>query len=265
MSRRWPNTLRWGACFAIALGFHAAGAAALLARWNESDDPVANSPVVMIDLAPEAAAPLTTPTDTPPDQVASKQQIDPDPVPDKTPETTKIEPEPEKPVEKVEPVPPPAPEPDLAMLPPPKPVEIEKPVEQKTEVKKKPRHHVASVASTPSAAERKAERAAAPPPGASSGNPNAMRNWTSQLVAQLERHKRYPSDAQGASGTTTVAFSVDRAGGAHSTRVVRSSGSSVLDRDAVAWVERSQPLPPPPAERAGNQVPVVVPLRYNSR
>ncbi len=52
--RRWPETLRWGACFALALGFHAAGAAALLARWNEDSDLVANAPVIMIELAAAA-------------------------------------------------------------------------------------------------------------------------------------------------------------------------------------------------------------------
>src|SRR5665811_593865 len=52
LTRRWPEPLRWGACFALALSFHAAGAAALLARWSEDSDLLANAPVMMIDLAP---------------------------------------------------------------------------------------------------------------------------------------------------------------------------------------------------------------------
>jgi protein TonB len=264
MIRSWPNALRWCACFGIALGFHAAGAAALIVRWNDSPDAVANAPVIMIDLAPVAVAPQTTPTEVPPDRVESKQQIEPDPAPEKPPEVAEVEPEPEKPIEKVEPKP--EPEAELAMLPPPKPPEFEKPVEkQKKEVRKKPRHRVASLASAPSAADVQADRAAAPVPGANAKDPNAMRNWTSQLVAQIERHKRYPAEARGAFGTAVVSFSVDRSGGAHRMRVVRSSGDSTLDRDAVAWVERSLPLPAPPANQPGNQFPVVVPLRYNSR
>lgn len=261
---RLPNALRWGACFGIALGFHAAGAAALIVRWNDTTDAVANAPVIMIDLAPVAVAPRTTPTEVPPDQVESKQQIEPDPVPEKPPEVAD-EPEPEKPIEKAEPKPEPEAKAELAMLPPPKPAELEKAVEEKKEVKKKPRHRAASLASAPSAADQKAERAAAPAPGANARDPNALRNWTSQLVAQIERHKRYPAEAGGASGTAVVSFSVDSSGGAHNMRVVRSSGHSVLDHDAVAWVERSQPLPPPPSDQAGNQIPVVVPLRYRSR
>ena len=45
------SSLRWGACFVLALGIHAAGAAALLAHWHEDSDLVANAPVIMIELA----------------------------------------------------------------------------------------------------------------------------------------------------------------------------------------------------------------------
>ena len=45
MTRAVPQSLRWGACFALALGFHGAAAAALLARWNDSSDLVANAPL----------------------------------------------------------------------------------------------------------------------------------------------------------------------------------------------------------------------------
>lgn len=268
MMRHWSNTLRWGACFTIALGFHAAGAAALIARWNDSADQVANAPVIMIDLAPVAVAPQTVPTEAPPDQVESKQQVEPDPAPEKPPEIAKIEPEPEpeKPVEQPELKPEPVAEPDLALLPPPKPPQ-EKPVEKKKEVKKKPRHRVASVASAPSSADHKAERAAAPMPGASARNSDALPNWTSQLVARLERYKRYPAEAQsrGDHGVVRLAFSVDRSGGVHRVRIVRSSGSSVLDRETLSLIERAAPLPAPPADVSGSQIAVVVPIRYNIR
>ena len=50
--RRSPEAFRWGVCFVLALGFHAAGAAALTANWSDNADLVANAPVVMVDLAP---------------------------------------------------------------------------------------------------------------------------------------------------------------------------------------------------------------------
>ena len=62
-----------------------------------------------------------------------------------------------------------------------------------------------------------------------------------------------------------LAFSIDRHGGAHHTRIVRSSGSSLLDEATLALVERAQPLPPPPSELAGAEIAIVVPIRYNIR
>ncbi len=242
-SYRWPESARWGVCFALALGIHAAGAAALLAKWHESSDLVANAPVIMIDLAPVAVAPEIVPNELPPDQVAARAE--------------EPEPEPEKPVEKLELQPPEAPKPEVA-LPPPPPKKVEKPKENP---KKK------SIARAPSSADQRADIAAAPIPGASSRDANAMPNWKSQLVARLERYKRYPSEAQsrGEGGVAQLAFSIDRGGGVHNARIVRSSGSSLLDRETLALVERAQPLPPPPAEMGGSQVAIVVPIRYNMR
>jgi len=241
-ARRWPEAWRWGACFTLALCFHAAGAAAMLARWSESSDLVANAPLIMVDLAPVAVSPDTTPNELPP----GPQQMQAEP-----------EPQSDKPLEKVE-VPLQAnAEPLLAVAPPPKPFEPPK--------DKKPKQKHASLASTPSPADQKADRAAAPMPGASSRDSNALPNWKSQLVAQIERHKRYPEEARGDSGVVRVAFAVDRSGGVHNARVVGGSGSGVLDRDAIAWLQRSAPLPPPPPEMGGGMIPITVPLRYNYR
>ena len=141
------------------------------------------------------------------------------------------------------------------------PASVEKPKEKK----QKQKH--ASLASAPSTAEQRAERAAAPTPGATSRNPDALPNWKSALVARLERYKRYPPEAQsrGEYGVAQLAFNVDRSGGVHHPHITRSSGSSLLDRETVALAERASPMPPPPPEVAGAQIPIVVPIRYNAR
>lgn len=239
------ETFRWASCFALALCFHGAGAAALLAKWNESSDLVANSPVVMIDLAPAAVAPETTPNDMPPDQVASRAE-EPEP-----------EPEPIKPIEKVELPPPEVQKPDV-VLPPPPPKVVEKPKEKPVKKKK-------SLAAAPSAAPQRADHAAAPMPGASARDSNALPNWRSQLVARLERYKRYPSEARGDTGITQVAFRVDRSGGVHNVRIARSSGSSLLDRETLALLDRAQPMPAPPSDVSDSELSVVAPVRYNAR
>lgn len=282
--RRVPATLRWSACFVAALGIHVAGAAVLLSHWQPEADQVANAPVVMIDLAPIAVAPQTTQTDLPPDTVQRQFQTGEKPEPEKPVEDVVEKPqppEPEKPVEvaKAEPEPAPEkppevkPEPEpkaeLSMLPPPRPIEKiedDKKEEKKKEVRKKPKPRQASLAAAPSAADQVARRAAAPNAGAAR-DANALPNWTSRVVAKLERYKRYPSDAQsrGDRGVVRLAFSVDRGGGVHNARVVGSSGSNLLDRETLAMIERASPLPPPPEEVRGSYIPVVVPIAYSIR
>lgn len=237
---RWPDAARWGACFALAVAFHAAGAAALFARWTEDSNLVAGTAVVMVDLAPVAVSPNIT-TDVAPGPL--QQEAEP-------------EPQPEKPIEKVELPPDPQAEPVVAVTPPPK---LEPPKE------KKPKQKHASLASAPTRADQQVDRPAAPMPGLSSRNSDALPNWKTQLVAKLERSKRYPSEARGDQGIAQLAFSVDRQGGVHNARIVRSSGSSVLDHETLALVQRAQPLPPPPPEVQGAQIPISVPIRYNAR
>ena len=55
-----------GGCIAVALFIHVAGAVALLARWNDPADVVANAPVIMIELAQVPVAPDVTPNELPP-------------------------------------------------------------------------------------------------------------------------------------------------------------------------------------------------------
>jgi protein TonB len=271
---------RWSLCFVAALGIHAGGAAVLMGRWSDDADQLASAPVIMLDLAPVAVAPETTPTEVPPDSVARRMQTgvekapekpeevvekaEPMPEPEKPVEEAKVEPEAEKPADVK-----PEPQAALAMLPPPRPVEKseEKPDEKKKEVKKKkPQPRQASLASAPSSADRRADRAAAPTPGANRDS-NALPNWKSRLFAQIERYKRYPAEAQsrGDRGVVRLSFSIDRQGGVHNARVVGSSGSQFLDRETLAMIERASPLPAPPAEVPGARIAIVIPISYSIR
>jgi protein TonB len=261
---------RWLAASVAALFVHVGVASALLQNWNSKDDLLANAPVITLELAPVAAAPQSTPTDVPPAPVESKSQpeLQSEPAP---PEVQKEEPlpEPEKPIETAAVREPPAPvvteEPvateqpwELAVLPPRRPVVQKKPERKRQQ---------ASIASTPNSADRHADRAAAPAAGAGSQNPNAVSNWKSELVIRLERNKRYPAEAmsRGEQGVAHLAFSVDRRGGVHHARIVRSSGSRLLDAATLAILDRAAPLPAPPSELPGAQIPISVPIRYNMR
>ncbi len=282
---RRPETGRWAICIALALGIHAAAAAALVAHWNAEPDQVANAPLILVELETLPVAPETKPAEQPPGPQQQQSAAAPErPKPlEKTavtpplPQPTEAPPQPtpQKPVERIAALPP-EPKAELQVAaPPPKSLEkpaekpVEKPVEKKVEkpVEKKQRPRHASLASAPSSAEHRAERAAAPTPGASARNPDAVPSWKSQLAARLERFKRYPSEAQsrGEQGVAQLAFSVDRSGGVHRARIVRSSGSNLLDAATLALVERAAPLPPPPPEISGAQIAIQVPIRYNMR
>jgi protein TonB len=269
-----PRDTRWWAiCITLALGVHVAAAAVAIARWNAEPEQVANAPLIMVQLETLPVALDLKPTQAPPGP--QQQQVMAEPEPPKPLEKA-IEqpprPAPQEPVEHTAAMPP-APEAELqlAALPPEKPIEkpVEKAVEKSAEKpaeKRHPQKH-ASLASAPSPAEKRAAHAAAPAPGAASQNSSALPSWKSELVSRLERYKRYPPEAQarGEHGVAQLAFSVDRSGGVHHARIARSSGSSLLDSATLAMVERAAPLPPPPAELAGTQIAVSVPIRYDTR
>jgi len=240
VTRRWPDALRWGLCLLLALSLHAAGAALLL-PWNEPFDEAANATVIVIELAEVPVAPNVTPTQLPPGP----------PQPE-----TQAQSEPEKQVDKADIKSDLTKQAELSATPP---APIEKPKEKKL------KQRLASVASALSAADQRAERAAAHAPGTASYNSNAVPSWKSALVARLERYKRYPPNEQsrGEPRVVRLAFSVDRSGGVHQPHILRGSGSSSFDRETLTLVERAAPMPPPPPEIAGAQIPIEVPIRYH--
>ena len=243
--RRWPEALRWGACFALALCFHAAGAAALLARWSEDSDLVANAPVIMIELAPLPVAPDITPTELPPGPQQSRGRS--------------RSPSRQKPVEKVELPPEPQAEPQLAVMPPPKP--IEKP-EEKSRSKSTPACQRAQHgrAAEPSARRR---RCRAPPRAIPTRCRTGNRSWSpgSNATSAIRRKRsRAASTAwrNSPSASTAAAACTTRASCAARARACSTATT-------LALVERAQPLPPPPPEIGGAQIAIVVPIRYNMR
>jgi protein TonB len=96
-------------------------------------------------------------------------------------------------------------------------------------------------------------------------NPNVIPTWKTQIVALLERNKRYPEGAQARRehGVAQVFFSLDRNGRVIASRVLRSSGASALDEEALALLRRAQPFPAPPRELPGEHVDLTVPIRFN--
>jgi protein TonB len=71
----------------------------------------------------------------------------------------------------------------------------------------------------------------APAPGAA-----AVAKWHKALAARLARYNRYPAQGNSAEGLVSVAFTIDRKGKVLSSRIEKTSGSTVLDAEALAWL-----------------------------
>lgn len=252
--------LLWMASLVLAFAMHAALVVALLFYWPPQEEQVAGAPLILVELSPLPVAPTIMPSQAPPGPQEMQTAATPPsqaqpaerevtPQPQKAPEHATADSLPEVPKT----------EQPVAALPP------RKPAAQPQRNKRPPSR--AQRESAPNIARHRAQRAAAVAPGAVSGDPNALPNWKSRLIARLERYKRYPADAQarGEHGVAQLAFDIDRAGGIHRARILRSSGSRSLDRATLALVERAQPLPPPPSGIRGNQIAIVVPIRYSIR
>jgi TonB family protein len=99
-----------------------------------------------------------------------------------------------------------------------------------------------------------------PPAPASS----AAASWQRLLVARLVRFQRYPPRARGVEGVVGLAFSLDRYGNVVSSHIVKSSGSALLDYEALDLIKRAASLPAPPAEIADSDLSVIVPIRFSA-
>ncbi|MBR7631720.1 energy transducer TonB family protein [Janthinobacterium lividum] len=76
----------------------------------------------------------------------------------------------------------------------------------------------------------------------------APASWQSRVLGHLAHFKRYPGDARQRkrAGAAWVRFQVDRDGKLLASELVTSSGTVLLDREALQVLERAQPLPAPP-------------------
>jgi len=251
-----PELVRWCLCAAVVIAAHGLAALTLAGRSDEADIE-AGAPVVTLELAPVAVAPPTPARDLAPGPLLETESQER--VAEETPVTPeRKEPHKEKREEKVVEQPP-APDPEVAM--PPEPPPEEGPIEHK------PAPAIALAAPVPTApqsAPAPAKLALAPAVAAiPRPTSTAVASWQRQLVAQLERHKRYPPQARGKVGEARLAFSIDRGGRVLASRVVHSSGSDALDREALALLQRAAPFPPPPAGLPDDRLSFVVPIRYH--
>ena len=244
--------VRWSACAAVVLAAHGMLALAIASRTPDADVD-AGAPVVLVELAPLAVAPPAEKSELAP----GPMQLDNESQERVSEETKPEQKEPELKREIEQPV---APNPAV-VLPPPVP----QPVKEPEEVAQPEPKEAAPVPTAPPNVVAPAEQPATPTVGAVARPlAAAIATWQRLLQAHLERHKRFPPQAQGEHGISTLVFTIDRQGRVLSARISRSSGSALLDGETLAMIRRAQPLPLPPGDIADEQLSFSVPIRYGT-
>lgn len=91
-----------------------------------------------------------------------------------------------------------------------------------------------------------APRSVAPALGTGVSAERERVTWQKELAAHFDKYKRYPSDRSMQQAKVVVSFVLDRTGHVLSTGIVQGSGDPSFDAAALAMLQRSDPVPPPP-------------------
>jgi periplasmic protein TonB len=235
-----PSTSKglWLVAAVIAISLHLAFAAFAFIRMQqeaESDD--LGAPGIEIGL--ELMSPQTPPTELPPGPDSEASMASPA-VAEQKAEVKEVDLPEETPVE--------AEDPDRLVTT----EQTDKPKEDDPEIKKK---------ETKASEESVAQEAMAAPSiqdapegqksvtidqGTGESRQRVRVTWQKELLAHLDKHKRYPSDRNQKAAQIVLSLNLDRMGRVVSTSVIKSSGDESFDTAALAMVQRASPVPPPP-------------------
>ena len=89
-------------------------------------------------------------------------------------------------------------------------------------------------------------------------------SYLGRVLAQLNRFKQYPRTARQAhiEGVVMLHFVMDATGKVQSFEIAKSSGRPVLDAEALALIQRAQPLPALPADFPTRTLDALVPIEF---
>ena len=121
----------------------------------------------------------------------------------------------------------------------------------------------AEATATPSSEEMpEGQRSVAPVIGTGESARRARVTWQKELVAHLDKHKRYPTERQQKSAESQVRFTLDRMGHVLATEIAQGSGDAAFDEAALAMVRRSDPVPMPPPVVADEGLTFTLPVIF---
>lgn len=108
-------------------------------------------------------------------------------------------------------------------------------------------------------------RSVAPAIGSGETARRVRATWQKELIAHLDKHKRYPAERSQKSAEILVSFALDRMGHVLSASIVKGSGDAAFDEAALAMVRRSDPVPQPPPLIADEGLSFTLPVIFRVR
>jgi len=153
--------------------------------------------------------------------------------------------------------------------------EERKPDEQKTkqqkttEQKKKQEQTAPSTAAAPNraASNRSRQQQTGANGWMQNGGQANVSSYNAVVLAHLQRYRTYPEQARASrlTGVSTVRFTLGASGNVIAVSLAGSSGAGVLDRAAIAMVQRASPFPPIPPSLGRGSMTFAAPVRFNLR
>ena len=103
----------------------------------------------------------------------------------------------------------------------------------------------------------------APPAPAATGE--TQQSYLARLLAYLNHFKHYPPEARSAriTGVVLVHFVMDKTGRVTTAEINQSSGKPLLDTEALALMQRAQPLPAIPSDFGKDTINAIVPIEFS--
>lgn len=237
-----------------ALALHLGGAAFALTnlRSDESEDDL-GAPAIEIGL--EMSSPRQDPADLPPGPDSDASVASPE-MPEQKAEVKETELPKDTPTETENP--------DRVVTP----NDTKKPIDDDAKVaavqSSASQQSVAAEATATPSSENvpQGPRSVAPAQGVGESARLVRLTWQKELIAHLNKHKRYPAGRERKNVEILVAFVLDRMGHVLSENIVKGSGDQAFDQAALAMVRRSDPVPQPPPAVADEGLSFTLPVIF---
>jgi len=249
-----PSRRLWLFAGVAALALHLGGAALAVAHLRHvDDDDSLGAPAIEIGL--ELASTKSEQTDLPPGPDSDASVASPA-LPEQKAEVKETDLPKDTPTDEAEA--------DRVVTP----NDVKKPVEEEAKVAKvETQASQESVAAEATAAPSldnapKAQRSVAPAIGTGEAARRVRATWQKELMAHLDRHKRYPSDRAAKGAEILVGFVLDRRGHVLSASIVKGSGDPAFDEAALPMLHRSDPVPRPPPLVADEGLSFTLPVNF---